>query len=107
MIRIFSNLINNALKHGEQYDLRVEVSWKDLGDLYEFTIADNGVGIPKHYHERIFKMFGYLHPHAQSGGTGMGLSLVKKTLDHHGGTISLDSSTGKGARFTFTWPKFS
>jgi len=105
MIRIFSNLINNALKHAEQYNLQVDITWQDEGEHYAFTVGDNGVGIPQDYHERIFKMFESLHPHTKSGGTGMGLSLVKKTLDHHGGAISLDSAPGKGARFTFTWPK--
>jgi len=105
LLRVFGNLISNAIKHGENPNLHIKVSYKDHGKHYAFTIADNGIGIDPQHHHLIFEMFQALKSKHQYGGSGMGLTLVKKTVEHFGGTISLASSPDQGAQFTFTWLK--
>jgi PAS domain S-box-containing protein len=103
--QVFMNLIGNALKHNPRADKWVEVSSRDLGTEYEFTVADNGPGIERQYHEKIFVIFQTLVARDKVEGAGVGLSLVKKIVENHGGTIRVESSPGAGARFIFTWSK--
>ena len=105
LLRVFTNLMSNSIKHGGRADLRIEIAWEDSGDFFTFTISDNGIGIPENHHDRVFEMFKSLEAKHMGGTSGMGLALVKKTIEHHGGTINLKSSPDEGARFTFTWPK--
>ena len=106
LLRVFHNLISNSLKHGGRADLHLKVRWQDLGDDLEFTISDNGVGIDPQHHERVFEMFKTLQPSHDTGSSGMGLALVKKTVFHFGGKIRLDSNPGEGTSVSFTWPKY-
>ncbi len=71
----------------------------------EFSVADDGPGIAPGFHERIFELFQTLKPRDQVEGSGMGLAIVKKTVESMGGSISVDSAAGAGAVFRFTWPK--
>lgn len=103
--QVFSNLIGNAIKHNHRADGRVQISVQDLGDFYEFAIADNGPGIAPQYHEKIFVIFSTLEARDKVENTGIGLSLVKKIVEDRGGTIQVESSEGEGATFRFTWPK--
>lgn len=105
LLRIFTNLLSNAIKHGGKEILTIRVSCKDKGKEYTFTIADDGVGIDEKHHTRVFHLFKTLEPKTSKGSSGMGLSLVKKTIEHYGGTITIDSQPGEGTFFTFTWPK--
>ena len=105
LLRVFANLISNAIKHGAKPNLRIKVSCEDRLDKYAFTIEDDGIGIPSQHHERIFQMFKTLEPRQKTGSSGMGLNLVKKTVEYYGGKITLDSAPGEGTRFIFTWPK--
>jgi signal transduction histidine kinase len=102
--QVFSNLIGNGIKHhsSEQGCVRVTVSQQ--GKFYEFTVADDGPGIAPEYHDRVFTMFQVLEAKDYGNDTGIGLALVKKIVQEHGGSITLDSAAGKGARFRFTWP---
>jgi signal transduction histidine kinase len=68
-------------------------------------VADDGPGIPLAYHAQIFQMFQTLKPRDQAEGSGMGLALVKKAVEYHGGTIAVESEATGGARFRLTWPK--
>jgi PAS domain S-box-containing protein len=102
---VLRNLIGNALKHHDRADGRLEISWRDLGDAVEVIVADDGPGISPAYHTQIFQMFQTLKPRDQVEGSGMGLALVKKTVEHHGGTIRVESEEREGARFCLTWPK--
>ena len=100
---VFLNLIVNAIKHHNRRDGCVEVSARADGAMFEFTVADDGPGIAPQFHERIFGMFQTLKPRDQVEGIGMGLALVKKTVENHGGKISVESEVGRGTRFRFTW----
>jgi len=111
--QVFMNLIGNALKHGRRAGEGapvplVRVSARDLGRTVEFAVADNGPGIAPEYHDRIFVIFQTLAARDKVEGTGVGLSLVKKIVEAHGGTIrveSVEGGGGGGATFIFTWPK--
>jgi signal transduction histidine kinase len=103
--QIFRNLIGNALKHHHQDSGTVRVTAADFGDFVEFAVVDDGPGIPEHLHERAFAMFQTLKPRDEVEGTGMGLALVKRLVEAHGGTIGIQSAAGEGAAFRFTWPK--
>src|SRR5665213_622284 len=103
--QVFMNLINNAIKYNRRPGATIRVSSQDRGDKYAFSVADNGPGIEPQYHERIFGIFQTLESRDRVEGTGIGLSVVKKTVELHGGSITLDSALGKGATFTFEWPK--
>ncbi len=103
--QVFANLIQNAIKHNDRPALRIEVGWSERGPLYEFRVRDNGTGIAPQYHERIFGIFQTLAPRDKVEGSGLGLALIKKIVEHHGGQVSLDSAEGTGATFSFTWPR--
>ena len=103
--QVFQNLISNAIKHNDKPESSIDVSWQEKGDLVSFTVKDNGPGIDAKYHERIFQIFQTLKPRDEIEGSGMGLAIVKKLINHHGGTISVSSKLGEGTAFTFTWPR--
>ncbi|MBW4682532.1 MAG: PAS domain S-box protein [Microcoleus vaginatus WJT46-NPBG5] len=103
--QVFANLIGNAIKHNRQRAGHVKISVKDLGDFYEFAVADDGPGIAPEYHEKVFVIFQTLEARDKVENTGIGLSLVKKTVENQGGTVKLTSQAGQGATFSFTWPK--
>lgn len=102
--QVFHNLIGNALKHGGP-GVRVSVSCEPQGECYAFTVADDGPGIAPQYHERIFGIFQTLASRDRVEGSGLGLALVKKIVEQRGGQVGLDSDEGRGAAFTFTWPR--
>jgi PAS domain S-box-containing protein len=103
--QVFSNLINNAIKHHHHSQGHIEIQALDRGDYYEFSIKDNGPGIAPEYQERIFDIFQILTSRDQTENTGIGLSIVKKIIDNQGERIWLDSREGEGATFYFTWHK--
>ncbi len=103
--QIFRNLIGNAVKHHHKETGSVVVSAEDAGEFIRFAVADDGPGIPIELHERAFGMFQTLRPRDEVEGTGMGLALVKRLVEAHGGEIALESEEGHGATFHFTWPK--
>jgi signal transduction histidine kinase len=105
MQQVFLNLIGNAIKHNPRANALVEITCRDAGALYSFGVRDNGPGIAAEYHEKIFVMFQTLQARDKVEGTGVGLSLVRKIVEHQGGQISVDSREGEGAMFRFTWPK--
>ncbi|MCB0429430.1 MAG: PAS domain S-box protein [Flavobacteriales bacterium] len=103
--QIFLNLINNAIKHHDKKTGTIDVSVEDLGNQYRFSVKDDGPGIPPEFHEQVFKMFQTLQSRDRVEGSGMGLAIVRKQIEHFGGTMTLESEEGKGATFHFTWPK--
>ncbi|MEA3412480.1 MAG: CHASE domain-containing protein [Pseudomonadota bacterium] len=103
--QVFANLIGNAINHHDREKGVIRVSGKDLGDRCEFSVTDDGPGIPSEYQDKVFMMFQTLQVKDFGIDTGIGLALVKKLVEEHGGSISLDSGPGRGSRFTFTWVK--
>lgn len=103
--QVFQNLVGNALKHSGRPDVTITVSVRDAGDFYEFSVSDNGVGIPLAFHSKVWEMFQTLQPRDKVEGAGMGLALVKKNVENRGGRVSLESADGSGATFLFLWPK--
>ncbi len=103
--RVFSNLIGNAIKYTRRPDARVEVGAREAGEFWEFSVRDNGPGIAPEYHDRIFGIFQTLEARDKVEGTGIGLSIVKKTVDSRGGRVWLESEEGAGATFRFLWPR--
>jgi signal transduction histidine kinase len=101
---VFQNLINNALKFRADEPPRVTVSVRRDGDFWLFSFSDNGIGIGPEYAERIFVIFQRLHDKAAYPGTGIGLAMVRKIIEYHGGRIWLDTTITAGARFWFTLP---
>jgi signal transduction histidine kinase len=101
---VFQNLLSNALKfHGDQPP-RVSVSVRRDGRYWLFCFSDNGIGIAPEYADRIFVIFQRLHDKATYPGTGIGLAMVKKIIEYHGGRIWLDTEVTSGTRFCFTLP---
>jgi light-regulated signal transduction histidine kinase (bacteriophytochrome) len=101
---VFQNLISNALKfHGDQPP-KISVNARRAGEFWEFSVADNGIGIDPEYAERIFVIFQRLHNKADYPGTGIGLAMCRKIVEYHGGTIWLDTTVESGSRFCFTLP---
>jgi signal transduction histidine kinase len=104
LIEVLQNLLDNAAKYmGEQTNPLIEIGQygEENGKPILF-VKDNGMGIAPEYHERIFGLFNKLD--AQSEGTGVGLALVKRIIEYHGGRIWVESEPGKGAAFYFTLP---
>jgi signal transduction histidine kinase len=102
---VFRNLIGNAIKfHGDDPP-HVAVSARRDGESWEFTVADNGIGIEPEYAERIFIIFQRLHTRTAYPGTGIGLAITRKIVEYHGGRIWLEPhAAGAGATFRFTLP---
>lgn len=103
--QVFANLVSNSIKHHGGKKGHVWIKASDKGDYYQFTVKDDGPGIAPEYHDKIFMMFQSLQTKDYGSDTGIGLALVRKIVQEHGGTINLKSAEGKGARFRFTWPK--
>lgn len=102
---VLLNLVSNSIKHHDRKSGFIEVSVQDHGDEYEISVADDGPGIPPEFHEKVFGMFQTLKPRDQVEGSGMGLAMVKKSIEVAGGEITLTSKGDRGCCFSFTWPK--
>jgi PAS domain S-box-containing protein len=102
--QLFQNLISNALKfHGDEPPrVRVTAEAEIDGRDWVFAVADNGIGIEPHHAERIFKMFQRLHGRDAYPGTGIGLPICKKIVEHHGGRLWVEPSAEGGSVFKFT-----
>lgn len=104
--RVVENLVGNAFKyHPNRAAAKIEVEVLDLQDRLSVSVKDDGKGIAPEYHERIFDVFQTLRSGNQKESTGIGLAIVKKAVQRHGFDVSLESSVGNGAVFTFCWPK--
>lgn len=104
LTQVFQNLVSNAVKFRGEESPRVHVGARQVGEDWEFSVADNGIGIEAQYAERIFVIFQRLHPKDEYEGTGIGLALCRKIIEHHGGRIWLDTEVEHGTTFHFTLP---
>jgi signal transduction histidine kinase len=101
---VFQNLLSNAIKFRGEQAPRMTVSARRDGDFWEFSFADNGIGIDSDYADRIFVIFQRLHDKAKYPGTGIGLAMCRKIVEYHGGRIWLDTTASSGSCFRFTLP---
>ena len=105
LVEVLQNLIDNAAKFSDMdQDPRIEIGTMESDQKGEatFFVRDNGIGIQPEFQERIFGLFNKLDQNAE--GTGIGLTLVKRIIEVHGGKIWVESELGKGATFYFTLP---
>lgn len=105
LTKLLYNLIDNSLKfnHSERPEIRVLMDEDDMN--WKISVSDNGVGIDKDYHGKIFGIFQKLHNHADYPGSGIGLAICEKIVNRHKGTISIDSEPEKGSTFHVTIKK--
>lgn len=104
LMEMMQNLVDNACKFmGDQEFPRIEIGQQGFEkEMPVFFVRDNGIGIQQQYHENIFGLFNKLD--GNSEGTGVGLALVKRILENHGGRIWVESEPGRGTTFFLTLP---
>ena len=105
LVRLFQNLIDNALKFKGTESPRIHISCQPDKDHWLFSVKDNGIGIEPQYKDRIFQIFQRLSNRSEYPGTGIGLSICKRIVERHGGKIWMESEPGKGTTFLFTIKK--
>jgi PAS domain S-box-containing protein len=109
ILRVFQNLIENAIKFkrktpGSEFP-KIHIACTKQDNMYRFSVADNGIGIEMQYHDKVFSVFQRLHSARDYAGTGIGLSICKRIVERHGGTIWFESVANEGTTFYFTIPK--
>lgn len=102
--QIFQNLITNAVKYRQAGDPQIWIGSARNGKGWEFSVRDNGIGIPPEFHDAIFELFRRLHSDSEIPGSGMGLAICKKVVELHGGQIRVESVPNTGSTFWFTVP---
>ena len=103
--QVFANLVGNAIKYrcpDRPPEIRITAGRED--GRWRFAVQDNGIGIDSEYHDRIFEVFQRLHTQNEYEGTGIGLAVVKRIVERHGGRCWLESAPGEGSTFFFTLP---
>jgi PAS domain S-box-containing protein len=105
IVQIFQNLLSNAVKYMDKPQGRIRIGCAEEGDFWKFSVADNGPGIEEKHFEKIFRIFQTLAPRDQFESTGIGLTVIKKIIELHGGRIWVESEIGQGSTFFFTLPK--
>jgi signal transduction histidine kinase len=104
MSQVFRNLIGNAIKYRSEAPPEIRISATEQDGDHLISVRDNGIGIDPLYADSIFVVFKRLHGRDKAG-TGVGLSVCKEIVEHHGGRIWVESQPGRGATFCFTLPK--
>ncbi|UTW43028.1 PAS domain-containing protein [bacterium SCSIO 12844] len=100
---VFHNLITNAVKYNDKSPKLVEIDYLETKTHIQFSVKDNGIGIDQKHFDKIFKMFGRLHGQKEyGGGSGAGLSIVKRIVERHNGKVWLESLINQGTVVYFT-----
>ncbi|WP_439131027.1 sensor histidine kinase [Polaribacter sp.] len=103
---VFQNLMGNSIKYNDKDEAIITIKFRLKEGEYLFSISDNGPGIDKQYHQKIFKIFSQLETNAKDvNSTGIGLAIVKKIVANNDGIISVSSKKGKGLTIRFSWQK--
>jgi signal transduction histidine kinase len=105
--QVFTNLISNAVKYNSEKEGRIIISCKTFANHYEFSVKDNGIGIEPEFHGKVFEIFQTLREKGEKESTGVGLAIVKKIIDDQNGRIWINSQTGSGTEFIFTWSRIN
>jgi light-regulated signal transduction histidine kinase (bacteriophytochrome) len=103
LVQLFQNLLSNAVKYRGKEPPLIHIGAELKGGQVQVSVADNGPGIDRKYHERIFGLFKRLHG-AEIQGTGLGLAICRAVIQRHGGRLWVESEPGQGATFFFTLP---
>ena len=105
MRQVFVNLLSNAIKFSSRtpHPL-VSVAGAIQGGACTYSVRDNGVGFDMLQADQLFEMFHRLHSAADFDGTGIGLSIVRRILERHGGSIAVEAAVGAGANFILSLP---
>lgn len=106
MIRLVClNLLSNAVKFTSRLNQpEIEVSSRRMGEMIEYRVKDNGAGFDMEYKNKLFGVFQRLHSAGEFPGTGVGLAIVQRITQRHGGEVGAEGAVGKGATFWFTLP---
>lgn len=102
--RVLSNLVTNAIKHSPPGE-GVRVCLRSQGNAVVLSVSDRGPGIASQDQPRLFQRYSRISGNSRLGGTGLGLYIVKAIVEAHGGTVSVESALGQGARFTVCLPR--
>jgi len=103
--QVIANLISNAIKYNDKEVCQILITYTETKEDYIFTFEDNGPGIHPDYHEKIFEVFQTLQENNSYESTGIGLAIVKKIIEKHGGTITVISDGKLGLKFNIIYPK--
>lgn len=103
---LLQNLISNAIKYKQDAAPEIKIDYTELPDYYEFSVEDNGIGIEKEFHEKVFALFRKSHKNSKIEGSGAGLAIVNSITEEHEGKVWIDwSELDKGTRVKFTISK--
>jgi len=100
---VLRNLISNSIKHHDKESGHVNISCKNITNYQEVMVEDDGPGIPEKFHDKVMEMFQTLKSRDKVEGSGMGLAMIKRVIEHYQGNISIDSDGQRGTKVIIHW----